>query len=145
MSFIKLYDKRVGITYVYETYKVPDPDTGKDITKRRLIGKLDPDTNEIVPTGKRGPKPRERKTAQDAPVANTQMESKYKHLYEASLKELEATRMLLHEQRQKNQALYETARKASDILRSVQSQVDDSLSASRALLERASGKPGTTE
>jgi len=51
MSIVKIRDKRIGVTYVYEQEKsVWDPVKQQSRSKRTLIGKLDEKTGEIVPT-----------------------------------------------------------------------------------------------
>lgn len=47
-------DKRTGIVYVYESTSYWDPTTKMPRCHRRLIGKVDPETGQVVPTGKRG-------------------------------------------------------------------------------------------
>lgn len=54
MATIKYYDKRVNVTYIYESKSYFDEASQKFKAKRRLIGKLDPVTGDVVPTGKRG-------------------------------------------------------------------------------------------
>lgn len=56
MAIIKQFDKRSGITYVYDSKSYRDPETKKVRAKRTLIGRLDPDTGEIIPTDGRGKK-----------------------------------------------------------------------------------------
>ena len=55
MVIIKQSDKRSGITYVYDSRSYRDPEAKKVRSKRTLIGKLDPETGEIVPTKKCSP------------------------------------------------------------------------------------------
>ena len=43
-----------GVTYVYRSTSVWDSSRKMSIPKRKLIGKINPETGEIVPTGKRG-------------------------------------------------------------------------------------------
>ena len=47
-------DKRTGTVYVYESTSYWDPATKMPRCHRRLIGKVDPQSGEVVPTGKRG-------------------------------------------------------------------------------------------
>lgn len=54
MATVKHYDPRVNTTYVYDSKKVHDKTTNKTKLVRKLIGKIDPDTGEIVPTGRVG-------------------------------------------------------------------------------------------
>lgn len=51
---VKSYDKRTGITYAYTSTAVWDPEKGYSKPVRKCIGKVDPETGEIVPNGKRG-------------------------------------------------------------------------------------------
>lgn len=55
-SIVKLKDKRTGVTYVYESESYWDKEKKQPRSRRKLIGKIDPETNEIVPTGPRGRK-----------------------------------------------------------------------------------------
>ncbi|MCD8295775.1 MAG: hypothetical protein LUE27_11140 [Clostridia bacterium] len=82
MAQIKYYDKRVGVTYVYDSKSYYDEASGKYKAKRTLIGKLDPDTGALIPTGRRG-RPSCDKQAGDAEGTD------YKALYEKTMKELE--------------------------------------------------------
>ena len=56
MSLVKLKDKRSGTTYVYESESYWDKEKKQPRSRRKLIGKLDEETGEIVPTGKSGRK-----------------------------------------------------------------------------------------
>lgn len=56
MSIIKHKDKRTGVTYVYESESYWDKEKKQPRSKRTLIGKLDEETGEIIPTGKSGRK-----------------------------------------------------------------------------------------
>ena len=56
MAIIKQHDKRSGITYVYESRSYWDPEKKMTRAKRKLIGKVDPDTGEIVSTDGRNKK-----------------------------------------------------------------------------------------
>jgi hypothetical protein len=56
MAIIKQLDKRSGITYVYDSKSYRDPETKKVRSNRTLIGKLDPETGDIIPTDGRGRK-----------------------------------------------------------------------------------------
>ena len=50
MAIIKQHDKRSGITYVYDSKSYYDKEKKCSRAKRTLIGKLDPQTGEIIPT-----------------------------------------------------------------------------------------------
>lgn len=59
MSIIKRYNKANNTVYVYESESYWDKENQKSRSKRKLIGKVDPVTGEIVPTGKPGRKRKE--------------------------------------------------------------------------------------
>lgn len=50
MAIIKQFDKRSGITYVYDSKSYYDKEKKCSRAKRTLIGKIDPNTGEIIPT-----------------------------------------------------------------------------------------------
>ena len=54
MSLVKLKDKRTGTTYIYESESYWDKEKKQPRSRRKLIGKLDEATGEIIPTGKSG-------------------------------------------------------------------------------------------
>ena len=79
MSISKSYNKQNGVTYVYEVIEnYWDKEKKQSRSKRKLIGKIDPVTGEIVPTSSRG-RPKKSDDSAD-----------YKVLYEKAQKELAA-------------------------------------------------------
>jgi len=50
MGIVYQKNKKTGITYVYKNEAYWDKEKQQSRAKRTLIGKLDPDTGEIVPT-----------------------------------------------------------------------------------------------
>jgi hypothetical protein len=50
MGIIHQKDKRTGVTYVYESKAFWDKEKKQARAKRKLIGKLDPVTGEVIPT-----------------------------------------------------------------------------------------------
>lgn len=85
MAIIKQHDKRSGITYVYESHSYWDPEKKTARAKRKLIGKIDPDTGGIVPTDGRNKKPKT-----PAPGG-----ADYKKMYRKLLKKYEAQETLI--------------------------------------------------
>ena len=53
-SIIKKLNKQTGVTYVYESESYWDKEKKQPRSRRKLIGKVDEETGEIVPTGGRG-------------------------------------------------------------------------------------------
>jgi len=56
-------DKRSGITYAYESVSYWDKDKQQSRAKRKLVGRVDPETGKIVPTDGRGRKKKDVPTA----------------------------------------------------------------------------------
>ena len=50
MGIVYQTDKRSGITYAYENQSFWDPELKRSKSKRKLIGRVDPVTKEILPT-----------------------------------------------------------------------------------------------
>lgn len=67
MAIIKQYDKRSGITYVYDSKSYYDKEKKCSRAKRTLIGKIDPDTGEIIPTDGRNKGSKSKPTASSSP------------------------------------------------------------------------------
>lgn len=53
-SIIKILNKQSGVTYVYESESYWDKEKKQPRSRRKLIGKIDEETGEIIPTGGRG-------------------------------------------------------------------------------------------
>lgn len=86
MAIIKQHDKRSGITYAYESHSYWDPEKKMTRAKRKLIGRIDPQTGEIVPTDGRNRKKKDEKATKDVD---------YKKLYEKLQKKYEAQEVLI--------------------------------------------------
>lgn len=54
MAIIDYYSKKTGITYVYDSQSYWDKELKQPRSKRVLIGKRDPLTGELIPTGRKG-------------------------------------------------------------------------------------------
>ena len=52
MSLVKLKDRRTGTTYVYESESYWDKEKKQPRSHRKLIGKLDDETGEIIQIGR---------------------------------------------------------------------------------------------
>lgn len=101
MAIIKQHDKRTGITYVYESKAYWDSEKKMSRAKRTLIGRLDPETGEVIPTDGRNRKVKADKTA-SAPE-----EPDYKKLYEQLQKKYAAQAALLESLQQEVSRLRE--------------------------------------
>jgi len=87
MAIIYQHDKRSDITYVYESHSYWDKEKKTSRAKRTLIGRLDPQTGEIVPTDGRGKKSKVKENAEE--------DKDYKALYEKLLKKCAAQESLI--------------------------------------------------
>lgn len=72
MGIIHQHDKRSGITYAYESQATWDKEKKQSRAVRKLIGRVDPETGEIIPTDGRCRKDK----VKEEPVTD------YKDLYE---------------------------------------------------------------
>jgi hypothetical protein len=87
MAIIYQYDKRSDITYAYESHSYWDKEKRMSRAKRKLIGRVDPDTGDIVPTDGRGRGKEVKKTGRKA--------IDYKLLYEKLQKKCVAQETLI--------------------------------------------------
>lgn len=86
MGIVYQLDKRSGITYAYESEAWWDKEKRQSRSRRRLIGRVDDETGEVVPTDGRMRKAAERR-------AEEARRPRYKQMYEeqlARVAELEA-------------------------------------------------------
>ena len=87
MAIIKQHDKRSGITYAYESHSYWDPEKKMTRAKRKLIGRIDPETGEIIPTDGRNKKTK---------VSKKESDLDYKKMYENLLRKYEAQETLIN-------------------------------------------------
>ena len=114
MSIVKLRDKRSGTVYVYESESYWDKEKKQPRSRRKLLGKWDEATGEIVPTGKSGRK----KGASGQEEATPEPITGYIRAIEekdAQIRELKAENKALKKERQEIlQALHELCKKMAD-------------------------------
>ena len=77
MAIIDIYNKKRGVTYVYDSHSYWDKELRQPRSRRKLLGRRDPDTGELVPTRKRG-------SAPPATPANADSATDYATLYSRS-------------------------------------------------------------
>ena len=58
MAIVKQKNAKSGVTYIYESHSFRDPVTKQPRSTRKLLGKLDEETGEIIPTRKQNRKPK---------------------------------------------------------------------------------------
>ena len=54
MTITRSYNKHTNTTYAYETTYVWSDERQRKVQKKKCIGKFDPQTDEIIPNGRRG-------------------------------------------------------------------------------------------
>ena len=81
MAIVKQYHAASDTTYVYESESYWDPVKKQGRSKRKCIGKIDPETGEIVPTGKRGRKKKETAKTEYDDKELREMTGKYERTY----------------------------------------------------------------
>ena len=124
MAIVNVYNKSRDITYVYESKSYWDKDLKQPRSIRKLIGKRDPETGEIIPTGKQGRKP----SSPTKPITTEGLhdDTNYKVLYEKAQARIEADEKTILDLRQRLavvtqecEGLRKAARKAFEILGNV--------------------------
>ena len=119
MPIVK-YKNQSGVTYAYEQTSVYDPERKQSRPVRKYLGRVDPETGEIISTqGKRG-RPRKQTVSKEESVTGTK---DYKFLYEISQKELEQARKDLFIVTSQNELLAKQTEELMQVLRSIRSQI----------------------
>ena len=95
MTQIYAFNKARNTTYVYESESHWDKDKKLSVSKRKLIGKIDPKTGNIIPTEPRGRK----KSRRRENAASTPKKPNYKRLYEEAISDIESKDATIVEQR----------------------------------------------
>lgn len=76
MAIVKVHNKSRNVTYVYESVSYWDKELKQPRSHRKLIGRIDPVTGDIIPTGSRA----------KADIANpVHSDTNYRALYEQAL------------------------------------------------------------
>ena len=114
MAIVKVHNKARNITYVYESVSYWDKELKQPRSHRKLIGRIDPSTGDVVPTGKH--------TKVD-PAISSHSDTDYRALYEQTLAVLKQKDALIAELRSRlsaaeseNRTFRRSMKKACDIL-----------------------------
>lgn len=118
MAIVKVHNKARNVTYVYESVSYWDKELKQPRSHRKLIGRIDPATGDIVPTGKRG------RSDAAAPVIPLYSDTTdYRALYEQALATIAQKDALIAELRSQlaavesdNRYCRRSMKKACDIL-----------------------------
>ena len=116
MAIVKVHNKARNVTYVYESVSYWDKELRQPRSHRKLIGRIDPATGDIVPTGKRG-------RSDAAAVIPLHSDTDYRALYEQALATIAQKDALIAELRSQlnasesdNRSCRRLMKKACDIL-----------------------------
>ena len=116
MATVKVHNKSRNVTYVYESVSYWDKELRQPRSHRKLIGRIDPVTGDIVPTGKRG-------RSDAAAVIPLHSDTDYRALYEQALATIAQKDTLIAELRSQlaavesdNRYCRRSMKKACDIL-----------------------------
>lgn len=120
MAILK-YPNQSGVVYAYESISEWDPVKKQSRSKRKSLGRVDPETGEIIPTSKgRGRPPKNvegnhsyRRSADKDKLSAT--EKKLKQLTEAYEKVQEHNKSLLEENKNLKALLFKIKKELSDI------------------------------
>ena len=117
-TIVKGYSKQTKTTYIYEQDYTWNPEKGRSEGTRKLIGKIDPVTGEMIPTGKPGrpkKKPSPPEEGNQVPLTNP---------YEAEMKVLlQRNKELTDEIADLKKSLRESEKKLSSMIKAVNSAV----------------------
>ena len=95
MGIVKQKNPKTGVVYVYSNEAYWDKEKKQSRARRKLIGRIDPETGEIVPTDGRG-----RKAS-----ATAETKPDYKDLYEKLSKKCASQEILIEALREEIRAL----------------------------------------
>jgi hypothetical protein len=114
MAIVKVHNKARNITYVYESVSYWDKELKQPRSHRKLLGRIDPVTGDIVPT---------RKRTKSNTAASSHSDTDYKALYEQALATIAQKDSIIAELRSQltaaendNRSCRRTMKKACDIL-----------------------------
>ena len=112
VAIIDVYNKDRDVTYVYDSTSYWDKDLKQPRSKRKLIGKRDPETNEIVPTDSR----RNNKN-RPSRSRKSHSDTEYKSMYEQSLSVIQEKDAVIFELKQQLVSAQREALTYLDIIR----------------------------
>ena len=124
MAIIQQYHKDTNTTYVYESESYWVPELGQSRSRRKCIGKIDPETGNIVPCGKRGPKKKQPDAAIDQIPSGKYQELQAK--YDQAQTEMSQLRLRLAETEQRLSELGKQNQRMAATIQKIRGLVIDS-------------------
>ena len=98
MAIIKQTNKKTGITYVIDSESYWDEEKQQPRSRRKIIGKIDPVTGEVVPTNRH--QKRKSSATEPAPVSASVNRDDEAHADRARIRELEKQVSKLQKQKE---------------------------------------------
>lgn len=134
MAIVKQYHKDTNTVYVYDSQYYYDKEKKQSRSKRKLIGKIDEETGQIIPTGKRG---RKKKTpaAYDTRSADAVADNS----------ELQELRLKAEEQENENILLRIHMESMEKRYRKLLAEKDDTVRELQAQVKKLEGAVGRTK
>lgn len=117
MPRVQQYDKRAKVTYVYDADYIYNPETKQGRYKRTIVGKIDPETGDIVPCGKPG---RPKKKVEEISDNGTD----YKTLYDDSVHMISSLEKKLESQKERLATLEQANRTLTKQLGACKKKLD---------------------
>lgn len=116
MAIVK-YKNQSGVTYAYESTAQWDPEKKQSRPVRKYLGKVDPETGEIIQTkGKRG-RPKKENTAKPETASDGSID--YEALYKKCSSSLKSAEESITRLEQENKDLQSTNRRLNKALSSI--------------------------
>ena len=152
MALIKQYHRDTDTTYVYSSESYWDPDKKQARSRRKVVGKIDPQTGEMVPTGKRGRRKKDSVTSQEA--NNNAEVKRLSELYEQATRTIVQKDQLIQSQKEtisklnselialkgQNKALANAIKKINDAIQALETIRDEYLRIGKDELNTAKNK-----
>lgn len=120
MSIVK-YKNQTGQVYAYEQTSYWDPEKKQSRSKRTLLGRVDPDTGEIIPTRKKRGRPKKSETA---PSNSAGSNDDYKQMYESVLGQLEDAKNAIEKLKSENDILMKENKSLNELVRMIHEKTD---------------------
>lgn len=121
MSIVK-YKNQSGVEYAYEQSSFYDAQHKQSRPVRKYLGRVDPETGEIIKTtGKRGRPPKDPQAKK--PVKESAEADNYKTLYEAKCREADGLQRELTKMRAENDRLFKQAGELKQVITAIRKQV----------------------
>ena len=122
MTIVK-YKNQSGVTYAYEQTSNYIPESKQSRPIRKYLGRVDPETGEIISTkGKRGRPPKKK----DGEKPSAEAAADFRNLYEDASRELETVKRELREKEEENRKLKESLESLRGLLTNMMNQIDTS-------------------